>query len=183
MGSCVDSGICWTHAKNHVLADALLTDEGRDQARAVGIVWMQELKAGIPVPQHFYCSPLSRALETCVLTFKDVTSISQENSTIVEVREAFRVQVHYSNQICPLQNCREMYGDHSCDMRRTRTEIENAFPQFSFENGFTEKDLLHDPDVRESEEHLVERGRKVLEYIFEHTDGNGSSQSLQGCLV
>ena len=38
------------------------------------------------------------------------------------------------------------------------------------EKGFKEEDVLWDPDVRETEEQVVERAKLVLEVIFEHDD-------------
>jgi len=56
---------------------------------------------------------------------------------------------------------------HTCDKRRTRSWIHERFPDFDFETGFTEEDLLWDPDVRETEANVVERARRVLDCIFE----------------
>ena len=64
------------------------------------------------------------------------------------------------------QNCREEYGEHTCDKRRTRTEIHTTFPKFSIEEGFTEEDLLWEADVREPKAHIAERARAILDKIF-----------------
>jgi len=56
---------------------------------------------------------------------------------------------------------------HTCDKRRTRSWIHERFPDFDFETGFSEEDLLWDPDVRETKADVVERARRALDYIFE----------------
>lgn len=62
---------------------------------------------------------------------------------------------------------------HTCDKRRTLSYLRETFPEFAVEEGFTEKDELYEQDVRESEEHMVERARQVLDYIFMHDNEPG----------
>ena len=62
---------------------------------------------------------------------------------------------------------------HTCDKRRSLSYLRETFPEFSVENGFSEEDELYDPNVREAEEHIVERGRAVLDYIFKHDREQG----------
>ena len=65
-----------------------------------------------------------------------------------------------------MQNCREEYGEHTCDKRRSRTFIHSAFPQFEIEDGLTEEDELWTP-TRELEEHLAIRAKAILDRIFD----------------
>lgn len=60
---------------------------------------------------------------------------------------------------------------HPCDQRRTRSYIQSTFPEFDIEDGFTEEDLLYNPNVRESYDHVAERAHKVLDYVFENNKG------------
>lgn len=55
-------GITW--------ADANLTEVGEGQAKEVNELWKSLLPKGIPVPETYYVSPLTRTLETADLTFK-----------------------------------------------------------------------------------------------------------------
>ena len=55
-------GITW--------ADAKLTELGESQAKKAGDLWKNLLPKGIPVPETYYVSPLTRALQTADLTFK-----------------------------------------------------------------------------------------------------------------
>jgi hypothetical protein len=56
---------------------------------------------------------------------------------------------------------------HTCDKRRSRSWIHERFPEFRFEEGFEEEDILWDPKVRETKAEVAERARKVLDYVFE----------------
>ena len=42
------------------------------------------------------------------------------------------------------------------------------------EDEFTEEDKLHDSNIRETHEHVVERARAVLDYIFSHDSEKGA---------
>ena len=67
-----------------------------------------------------------------------------------------------------LQNCREEYGIHTCDLRSPRAVLAAAYPSptFSFEDGFSENDPLWLPDVRETKAHILERAIAVLSRAF-----------------
>ncbi|KAI3616831.1 phosphoglycerate mutase [Moniliophthora roreri] len=127
--------------------DAKLTPLGENQARAVNRAWKTELAFNIPLPRRRYCSPMTRALSTYILTFEDIP---------LECRPLV------------LENCREVYGVHTCDKRRSRTYISTTFPQFDIEEGFTEEDQLWTPDERETDEHVALRAKAVLDVIFEN---------------
>lgn len=59
-----------------------------------------------------------------------------------------------------------MNGSHTCDKRNPRSTIEETYPQFDIEPGFTEEDTLWTADHRETEEELTDRLRKAMEEIF-----------------
>jgi hypothetical protein len=66
---------------------------------------------------------------------------------------------------------REWYGALTCDKRKTRAYIEEAFPQFDIESGLTDEDELWKMEARETREHAVTRAKTVLDRIFiEGTD-------------
>ncbi|KAI0067864.1 phosphoglycerate mutase-like protein [Artomyces pyxidatus] len=126
--------------------DPPLTPLGEDQARRANAAWKTEISNGIPVPQRFYCSPMKRALRTHELTFDGVFTEPRPTPVIVE-------------------NCREEYGEHTCDKRRTRSEIHAEFPAFVFEEGFAEEDLLW-TEVRETKQHVDTRAKHILDMVF-----------------
>lgn len=53
-------------------ADPRLTPIGEEQARSAHAAWEREILRGLPVPQRFYCSPLTRAIRTLQLTFEGI---------------------------------------------------------------------------------------------------------------
>ncbi|KAJ7480744.1 histidine phosphatase superfamily [Mycena latifolia] len=124
--------------------DPELTAIGKDQAANANKLWKEELGFSIPLPERLYCSPMTRAMQTCAITFTDVSS----------------------KRAMILENCREEYGMHTCDKRNTLTYISDTFPQFDIEAGFTEEDELFEAESRETFEHVSARAQKVLDRIF-----------------
>ena len=55
-------GITWS--------DANLTEVGQGQAKDVHELWKSLLPNGIPAPETYYVSPLTRAIETADLSFQ-----------------------------------------------------------------------------------------------------------------
>jgi broad specificity phosphatase PhoE len=53
-------------------ADPRLTTIGEEQARSAHTAWEREILRGVPIPQKFYCSPLTRAIRTLELTFEGI---------------------------------------------------------------------------------------------------------------
>lgn len=66
------------------------------------------------------------------------------------------------------QLIREHNGVHTCDKRRTRSDIHARFPEYGFEAGFTEDDELWTPDYRETHGDIDRRARHVLDIIFQN---------------
>jgi broad specificity phosphatase PhoE len=125
--------------------DPDLTDTGKDQAAMAHTSWIEELAFGLPLPEKLYCSPMTRALQTHAITFNGI--IDKSYKTVV------------------LENCREEYGEHTCDKRKSRSLIQSAFPDVKLEDTFTEEDQLWTPE-REPEEHVISRAKNVLDRIF-----------------
>ncbi|EMD40116.1 hypothetical protein CERSUDRAFT_151079, partial [Gelatoporia subvermispora B] len=131
--------------------DPLLTPLGIDQAQAARTAWQAELPKGIPLPQCFYCSPLKRALDTWRITFDEGKALPEDRPNVLI-----------------LENLREEYGEHTCDMRSTRSQLESEYwpPLYTFEEGFAEKDPVWEPEERETKEHVRQRALTVLDRIF-----------------
>lgn len=127
--------------------DPRLTAIGEEQARSAHAAWEREIHRGVPIPQKYYCSPLTRAIRTLELTFVDV------------------LPAHIKPLI--VENCREDIGEHTCDKRRTRTELHSDFPGFAFEEGLEEEDVLWSPE-RETEESVESRAKLFLDRVFEN---------------
>ncbi|KAG9317750.1 histidine phosphatase superfamily [Chiua virens] len=131
-------------------ADPQLTPLGKQRAQEAHAAWEEERPFGIPLPEKLYTSPLTRAIHTHQLTFDGVFPPSGPKPIMVE-------------------NAREHNGVHTCDKRRTRSEIYASFPEYYFENGFTENDELWKPDYRETYDDIDRRAMHVLDMIF-HND-------------
>src|SRR5712671_2130473 len=72
MGTCVIDYLVRCLTMMIVAADPRLTAIGEEQARNAHAAWRREINRGVPVPQTFYCSLLSRALRTLELTFEGI---------------------------------------------------------------------------------------------------------------
>jgi hypothetical protein len=66
----------------------------------------------------------------------------------------------------PTQNCRERYGESTCNKRRTFSELQSEFPNVVFEEGFEEEDVLWTSEC-ENDENLERRAKLVLDGIFQ----------------
>ncbi|KAJ5124509.1 Histidine phosphatase superfamily clade-1, partial [Penicillium bovifimosum] len=124
--------------------DARLTETGRGQAAIANAAWKQQIDAGIPLPERYYVSPLNRCLETAQITFNGIQGPFQP-----VIKELLR----------------ETMGQHTCDRRSLASEIAEQFPEYRFEDGFSEEDLLWDAEVRESDEQRNHRLRCLLDDV------------------
>ncbi|GJJ10399.1 hypothetical protein Clacol_004625 [Clathrus columnatus] len=135
--------------------DPLLTDVGTEQAYNVNSIWKQELSAGIPIPEGFYSSPLSRAIQTALISFEEIAFPSGNNAAVAP-------------KALIMEKLREgNYHQHTCNMRRTRSFIKETYPQFEIEEGFTEDDVFWNNKCTETEDSLRNRVREGLDEIFE----------------
>lgn len=57
-------------------------------------------------------------------------------------------------------------GVHTCDSRSKASAIAAEFPEYQFEPGFSEDDLLYDTKIRESDEDRNKRLQSLLNDIF-----------------
>lgn len=107
----------------------------------------------MPFPERYYVSPHFRCLETCKITFSGL-------------------DVPADRPFSPLikENLREVSGLHTCDKRRTKREIAAAYPDWEIEDGFSEEDVLYDPETRESNERVRKRCKALLDDVFAHDD-------------
>ncbi|KAH5265099.1 hypothetical protein HBI72_088860 [Parastagonospora nodorum] len=135
-------GITW--------ADANLTTAGQQQALDVNALWKQQLPHGIPVPETFYVSPLTRTIETADLSFNGL-------------------ELGYKPFIKEL--CREALGIHTCDRRSTKSHIAKTFPHVTFEQGFSEPDPLWEKDYREPPAARRYRLARFLDDVWKSDDG------------
>ncbi|KAI4645202.1 hypothetical protein J4E93_006002 [Alternaria ventricosa] len=141
-------GITW--------ADANLTTVGQDQALAVNKLWAEQLSLGIPPPQTYYVSPLTRTIETANLSFKSLP-LPESRPYKPFIKELVR----------------EALGVHTCDRRSTAAYIKATFtdPPLTFEPGFSNEDLLWEAGYREPRSARRYRLATFLDDVFA-TDDN-----------
>jgi broad specificity phosphatase PhoE len=131
--------------------DAHLTDVGVQQALDVNALWKQQLPHGIPMPQRFYVSPLTRTIQTADATFSSIEAMQYKPYIKELVREAL--------------------GIHTCDKRSTKSHIETTFPHVAFEPNFSDADVLWEKDYREPVSARNYRLATFLDDVFAHDDG------------
>ncbi|KAL4952622.1 histidine phosphatase superfamily [Aspergillus filifer] len=132
--------------------DADLTPAGIEQAQIAHDYWVSQYKTQkIAFPDAYYSSPMTRALKTANITFSNLP-LHQTNSApfIPEVKEGFR----------------EGMTMHTCNARRTKSYIEDLFPDWTFESGFTEEDELWTGITAEPSVGQDLRSRQALDDIF-----------------
>ncbi|KAK5633342.1 hypothetical protein RRF57_009056 [Xylaria bambusicola] len=135
-----------------VWKDARLTTTGLAQCAKANNFWRQALiEAKIPAPQAYYSSPLTRSATTANLTFADL-ELPAVRPFAPTVKELLR----------------EGISIRSCDERSSKSAIAALLPNFRFEYGFTEEDLLwrgHD-GKGETEDAQEVRAKAALDDIF-----------------
>ncbi|KAF1848904.1 phosphoglycerate mutase family protein [Cucurbitaria berberidis CBS 394.84] len=134
-------GIIW--------ADANLTSTGQEQAKDVRTLWKQQLPHGIPPPETYYVSPLTRTIETADLSFQEL-DLPPGKEYKPFIKELLR----------------EALGVHTCDRRSAKSVIEKNFPHVTFEPGFSEDDELWEADYREPRTARRYRLALLLDDVF-----------------
>ncbi|KAL5394255.1 hypothetical protein PMIN03_011700 [Paraphaeosphaeria minitans] len=137
-----------------IWSDALLTEVGQGQAKDVNGLWQKLLPKGIPTPETYYVSPLTRTIETADLSFKGL-NLPHDKQYRPYIKELVR----------------EVLGVHTCDRRSTASHILKAFPHITLEPNFSEPDVLWEADYREPRSALQNRLSALLDDIFENDDG------------
>ncbi|KAL4924368.1 phosphoglycerate mutase family protein [Aspergillus undulatus] len=132
--------------------DADLTPAGIEQAQVAHDYWLSQYKdQKISFPDAYYSSPMTRSLKTANITFSTLP-LSQAHAApfIPEVKEGFR----------------EGMTMHTCNARRSRSYIEELFPTWTFEEGFSEEDELWTGVTAEPSVAQDLRSREALDDIF-----------------
>ncbi|CAK7902609.1 hypothetical protein CAAN1_07S03598 [[Candida] anglica] len=131
--------------------DAELTDKGIGQAKNLSIAWQDQLAHNsAPLPQSYYVSPLRRTCQTFNYTWAPITNYSDVEKYAPTVKEL----------------ARETYGIGTESERHTKSFIHSNWPQFVFEDVFTEADELWTKEQHESKQHRNYRANVLLNDIF-----------------
>ena len=84
-------------------------------------------------------------------------------------------QLSGSSEDASWQDLHEDSGEHTCDLRSSRTTLHQEFPWIHFENGFTEEDPLWTADHRETDAEHDIRTRRALDRFMK---ANGTCMYL-----
>ncbi|KAG8725459.1 hypothetical protein FRC09_019187 [Ceratobasidium sp. 395] len=158
--------------------DAKLTPLGEAQAKGVNEVWKTELARPddpVPIPTKLFSSPMSRALATTDITFRDVIPKADDTGDLVSrplVLEACPPNLplypayNTHRRGISYQNLREQLEPYTSEHRSSRTQIQSVYPAFEIEEGFTEEDGLWGEDFSERDTPFNNRIRATLDRIF-----------------
>ncbi|ETK79367.1 hypothetical protein F441_15054 [Phytophthora nicotianae CJ01A1] len=127
--------------------DADLTPFGINDAQSKGPSSVKaELERGMPPIERVVVSPLSRAIQTAQNFFaKD--------------------QIPDTPFVC-IESCREILGCHTCDKRRSISELKLKFPGVDFTAIKDDNDLLWTATHRETDEEMQARAKEFLLELF-----------------
>ncbi|KAL4076312.1 hypothetical protein J3A83DRAFT_4186958 [Scleroderma citrinum] len=146
-------------------ADPDLTPLGESQSNEAHALWETEPQIGLPLPEEMDCSPLSRAIRTHQLTFKELLSDDCQ-TTIIEVinKSCFLVIDSRSVPRMPARLVDSIPSTRDAHERKST----RGFPDCLIEDGFTVADELWTHYTMEKMSNVRARARAVLDMIFEH---------------
>ncbi|ODV63772.1 histidine phosphatase family protein [Ascoidea rubescens DSM 1968] len=142
----------WAHLPGNrtmTWLDGHLTELGTQQAKDNNPSWKKQLTKDAPFPSSFYCSPLTRSIETLIYTWNDIGLFAPPY-----VHPVFKEMLREDN------------GVDTADIRMNKTYLSKVYPEFEFEDGFSEEDELWDPYFYESNEAHDVRSHRFLDDIF-----------------
>ncbi|KAG8790086.1 hypothetical protein FRC12_012777 [Ceratobasidium sp. 428] len=171
--------------------DAELTELGKYQAKKAAQTWITEMSRLDPVPLASNIAQLSLIIATFIV---ESTRYHTANETLLiaplprhpnsrthilrNPQTHVRPSVYHRGKTpSPLQNLktnlleiqkdlREMIGIHTTDKRRSKSYIQQTFPNFDIEPGFSEEDELWTPTTRETDAEMEPRLKRALDHIF-----------------
>lgn len=130
--------------------DPQITVRGKVQTeRNFAFMSTQLAEQKMPGPQSYYVSPLARTLDTAEKNFAALD---------LPLDRPFRPVIK--------EDLRETHGIRMCDKRSSATWIQEHFPSFIMEEGFTYDDDRWNPDTRETEEQHTARTHRFLDAMF-----------------
>ncbi|KAI6088549.1 phosphoglycerate mutase-like protein [Hypoxylon rubiginosum] len=145
----------WSHQNGDgkvTWVDPYLVDKGILEAADLSKLWLYEArKDALPLPETVYTSPLARCLETTKLVYT-------------------KVLAEHGRRLQPVvkERLRERITNHTCDKRSRRSWIENNYPDFIIEDGFSEFDESWNANASESLEQHIARMQQLFDDIFTH---------------
>lgn len=131
-----------------------MDEAGIEQAQTAHDFWQHEMKVQkIRTPESYYSSPLTRAMQTANITFSGLD-----------------LPIYYPFIPTVKELMREGISLHTCDHRRSKSYIQDLFPSWNVEAGFTEYDELWNGVSAETQEAQDARSKKWLDQVFSTDD-------------
>ncbi|KAA8571632.1 hypothetical protein EYC84_001626 [Monilinia fructicola] len=144
----------WSHLDgdaNSTWADSQLAPTGVAQALIANNFWENLITTQkVSPPQSYYVSPLTRCLETCSLTFSNLSIPTSSPPFIPIIKELLR----------------EGISSHTCDRRRSKAYIHTFAPTWKFEPDFVEEDPYWRANYSETQEAENRRFKTLLDDLF-----------------
>ncbi|TFK64453.1 hypothetical protein BDN72DRAFT_265464 [Pluteus cervinus] len=146
--------------------DPHLTQEGLMEVITVNAVWRTELQNKMRFPTTSWCSPLTRCMETNTITFGRLQNVAPDDYTVPATTLPKSLIVEKVRERCTHDKPQE---------RLTKTFIHTVFPEYNFEDGFTEDDKMWTNDYDRAELHsdVQARAIEILRRAF--TDPNSGN--------
>lgn len=133
-------------------------------------------------------SPLMRTMQTAVGAFGGPQYVEGNPSPPLMVANAGGSdRTAISSSGCPpimaVELCREHMGVHPCDKRQSISIYRNIFPGIDFSEVELDEDTLWKPDIRETNEELIARGKTFLEWLSKRKEREIAVVSHSGFLT
>ncbi|OQO07305.1 hypothetical protein B0A48_07002 [Cryoendolithus antarcticus] len=133
--------------------DPELTETGLQQAQDLGKFWTNAIKTDkVAAPTSFYSSPLRRCLQTVETTWQNIPGLPPSKPPVVH------------------ESLREIFGVHTCDKRRSTSQIQAEFPYFDLSLIQTADDTLWTTDRRETMQEHAELWQQYLQDLFDNDE-------------
>ncbi|CAN1827425.1 Phosphoglycerate mutase-like protein 1 [Linum perenne] len=150
-------------------------DNLRTHVHASGLLDRIELVITSPLMRRFTYTVICRTLQTAVGVFGGGSYTDRVDGLPLMVANAGnsgRAAISSSNSppIIAAELCREHFGVHPCDQRRSVSDYQFLFPAIDFSLIETDEDTVWKPDVRETTEELAARGLKFLNWLWTRSE-------------
>ncbi|KAJ3101467.1 hypothetical protein HDU97_001342 [Phlyctochytrium planicorne] len=136
------------YSKIPLYYDTALTVQGIQQTFEARQVMMNEYAIGAPMPGLIVSSPLQRTLNTTL--------------------NVWQWWLEDGPKLTPLaiEDLREGVSGHTCDSRRSVTDLKKLYPQFDYTKMWSENDEYWKPDFIETGDQQTARNKKALIDLF-----------------
>jgi broad specificity phosphatase PhoE len=161
------------------VTDAPLTFTGRDQAGSLKST-TKDLNVELVI-----VSPHTRATQTGLIAFDHLVRATHDHQNTQTVNGELKESVDKKKDVpfvC-VESCREEFGVHVCDKRRSVRDLKMDFPAVDYSGIESEEDAMFLEDRRESKEEIGARIFKFLNFVRERKETEIAVATHSGWLV